>query len=69
MQRAVRVAAMAAGMSMRVSPHSLRRGFAAHLPMSGYDIRTIQELLGHKGRMAKPPWPTLMCLSVAGRAW
>ena len=47
-QRAVRQAAMVSGLTKRVSPHTMRHSFATHLLMSGYDIRTVQELLGHK---------------------
>jgi len=52
--------ARAAGTTKRVSPHTMRHSLVTHLREDGYDMRTVQELLGHRDVRTTMTYPHVM---------
>jgi integron integrase len=65
-QKAIRSGAAQAGITKRVTSHSLRHSFATHLLEAGYDIRTVQKLLGHRNVQTTMIYTHVMTESAKG---
>ncbi|HEX5269640.1 MAG TPA: integron integrase [Gemmataceae bacterium] len=66
LHRAVKAAVRQAGIVKRVTPHTFRHSFATHLLEMGYDVRTVQQLLGHKNVNTTMVYTHVMQQGVAG---